>query len=493
MTTAAVTGFTATQIAALTTTQLAGLTAAQFGALSGAQIGALSTADIHALSTARVASLTGAQIAGLTASQINAMSAAQLASLNINYNSMLAVLQTDAAGGMTQAKLSALQALVGKFNAPGGIAVSAYLQQISDDVVLGNAANATWTGGTSDATALGNLTAASSQTQVNELIGKWFLGTDLPSSTVMMTGAPSFTVAYSDVSLPLFASNGPSMSDVNQGYLGDCFVLAPLAEMAAQDPSAIQSMITANGNNTYNVRFEIDGKADYVTVDDKLADGGEIFNHASDAWAGLIEKAYAQLQASGSVTGDGFSFGNSFSSIASGGDPEMTLEAFTGASTITDFDASGSSWTSDVYNGASLTMPNGQNNVTLQSASNGLSDNTVQTDLVSDLSAGDDLILSSFTGATDKNGNTTLVADHAMSVYGFDASTGMFEIYNPWGTWSGGGQNWDTTFEVGLKNLLADGDTISIANNAPLVNSTPSLVASTQSPASKLGLAAPGA
>ena len=61
------------------------------------------------------------------------------------------------------------------------------------------------------------------------------------------------------------------------------------------------------------------------------------------------------------------------------------------------------------------------------------------------------------------------------------------------GTWSGGGQNWDTTFEVGLKNLLADGDTISIANNASLVNSTPSLVASTQSPASKLCLAAPGA
>ena len=60
------------------------------------------------------------------------------------------------------------------------------------------------------------------------------------------------------------------------------------------------------------------------------------------------------------------------------------------------------------------------------------------------------------------------------------------------GTWSGGGQNWDTTFEVGLNNLLADGDTISIANNAPLANSTPALIASAQSPASKLGLAAPG-
>jgi hypothetical protein len=104
----------------------------------------------------------------------------------------------------------------------------------------------------------------------------------------------------------------------------------------------------------------------------------------------------------------------------------------------------------------------------------------------------------------DKNGNTTLVADHAMAVYGFDTSTGMLEIYNPWGTWSGGGQNWDTTFETGLSTLLADGDTISVAANAstgllgalsaskaPLSGAaTPSLLGSTQPLANSLGLAA---
>jgi len=38
----------------------------------------------------------------------------------------------------------------------------------------------------------------------------------------------------------------------------------------------------------------------------------------------------------------------------------------------------------------------------------------------------------------------------------------MLEIRNPWGTMAG--QYWDTTFEVGLSTLLADGDTITTDN-----------------------------
>ncbi|MGO9744106.1 MAG: hypothetical protein ACLPN5_21805, partial [Roseiarcus sp.] len=56
----------------------------------------------------------------------------------------------------------------------------------------------------------------------------------------------------------------------------------------------------------------------------------------------------------------------------------------------------------------------------------------------------------------------TLVSDHAMSVYGYDATTGLIEIRNPWGVESG--QYWDTTFEVGLNALLADGDTLTADN-----------------------------
>jgi hypothetical protein len=463
----------AAQIQGLTVAQFGGLTNTQFGALTGTQIGALTTADIHALSSARVGSMTAAQIAGLSASQIGALSAAQLGSLNINYDSMLGILQADAAGGMTADKFGALQALAAKFNAPGGILVSNYVQQIADNVILGNAANATWTGGTSHSITLGNLTAASTQTQVSELIGKWFLGTDLPSSSVTMSGVPNFTVSYSTVANPLFGKSGPSMSDVNQGFLGDCYVLAPLAEMAAQDPLAIQSMITANGNDTYSVCFTVGGKADYVTVENKLADGGHIFNYGTNDWASLIEQAYAQLQAGGALTGDHFTYGNSFSSIGNGGHPETTLEEITGASTIIDFAASGSTWSSYTYTGASLTIPNSPNSVILQSSTSGLSDAVVQAMVVADLAAGDNLILSSRTNAVDNSGKTTLVANHAMSIYGFDSSTGMLEIYNPWGTSSGSGQYWDTKFEVGLSNLLAAGDTISIATNAPATSVTP--------------------
>ena len=81
---------------------------------------------------------------------------------------------------MTETKFAALQTLAGELNVAGGISTSAYVQQIADNVIEGNSANAYWNGGSSTATALGDLTATSSQSQVDDLIGKWFLGTDLP-------------------------------------------------------------------------------------------------------------------------------------------------------------------------------------------------------------------------------------------------------------------------------------------------------------------------
>ena len=107
-----------------------------------------------------------------------------MANNSLSYNAMLTILQDAAVGGMTATKFSTLQTLAAMLNQANGITVSTYVQQIADDVILGNSANATWNGGSSTATTLGNLSATSTQTQVNELIGKWFLGTDLPSLSV---------------------------------------------------------------------------------------------------------------------------------------------------------------------------------------------------------------------------------------------------------------------------------------------------------------------
>ena len=71
--------------------------------------------------------------------------------------------------------------------------------------------------------------------------------------------------------LPLYGPSGaPTIQDVNQGYLGDCYFLSSLGEVALQDPSAIENMIASNGNGTYSVRFYVNGKPDYATVNSQL-------------------------------------------------------------------------------------------------------------------------------------------------------------------------------------------------------------------------------
>jgi hypothetical protein len=353
---------------------------------------------------------------------------------------------------LSASQLNDLMTIAANLNV--GETASPYLTYITDALIDGNAANAEWTGGAAYAVTLGNLAVGSTATQIQELDDKWFLGSDLPSSLVQMSGDATFSVNYSVDPNPIFAAAGPSINDINQGYLGDCYLLASLAEVAAQDPSLIESMITENGNNTYGVRFFVNGTAEYVTVDNDLAYGGTAFNRATDIWASLVEQAYAQVQACGVITGNGdaFNYGNSFSTIANGGYQEYALEEITGASTITDFYGSGSAWTSYVYNDA----------ISLQSATSGLATSQVLATIATDLADGDDVVLASRTNATDSNGFLTLVADHTMSIYGYDSSTGQLEIRNPWGTQSG--QYWDTTFEVSLNTLLADGDTITTDN-----------------------------
>ena len=127
------------------------------------------------------------------------------------------------------------------------------------------------------------------------------------------------------------------------------------------------------------------------------------------------------------------------------------------------------------------------------SSSKDLSTGTIQAMLAQDLAEGDEVVLSSYATEVDATGKTTLVANHAMTVTSFDAGTGMFEIYNPWGTSGSGSQNWDTVFEVSLSDLFADGDVISVANSTPQPmagNGAPLLPGTPQQFGSNLGLVA---
>jgi hypothetical protein len=280
--------------------------------------------------------------------------------------------------------------------------------------VLGNSANATWNGGSSTATKLGNLTATSSQTQADELIGMWFEGTNLPSLSLSAIGEANLNPSYKASTLPLYGSSGvPSYKDVSQGYLGDCYFVSSLGEVALQDPSAIENMITNNGNGTYGVRFFVNGQADYVTVNEQLpvmgggyrwANGStsEFANSTVDNWVALVEKAYAQLNAQTNAP-HGMSLNSasdSYAGINAGSGSALTL--------ITD------------QSEAPISL-------SARESSSALAQ--VLSSVTSSFKSGEEVLMST-PGASSGN----LVGSHMYMVTAINASSGALTIQNPWGS-----------------------------------------------------------
>jgi hypothetical protein len=174
-----------------------------------------------------------------------------------------------------------------------GYLIPEYVRNLTNKVVNGDLANSH--------SGIGNLFAGSHANQMENLIGKWFLGTDRPDA---------HTGTYRYASGSLF-QNGIDFTDVTQGNLGDCYFLAGLATVAQRMPSRISQMFIDNGDGTFTVRFYNNGVADYVTVDRYLPTfddgsavyarwgGGSYGESDNELWVALAEKAYAQINESG--------------------------------------------------------------------------------------------------------------------------------------------------------------------------------------------------
>jgi hypothetical protein len=150
-------------------------------------------------------------------------------------------------------------------------------------------------------------------------------------------------LSYSPASGTLFnpATGKPSDLDVQQGNLGDCWLLSGLTEVAARDPQDIVNMFTYDGSvqnaatgavvSTYTVRFfNSQGVAQYVTVDTTLPDGGTFYDQPINGvlWVALAEKAYAQANAAGIVTTN--PVGNNAYDALEYGCPSWLFQAVTG-------------------------------------------------------------------------------------------------------------------------------------------------------------------
>ncbi len=88
----------------------------------------------------------------------------------------------------------------------------------------------------------------------------------------------------------------PSLVDVKQGSVGDCFLFAAMAAIVNTDPSRISGLIDDNGDGTYTVRFEglglLFASKQTVTADFQVGKRGRVGARKA-TWPLVIEKAYA--------------------------------------------------------------------------------------------------------------------------------------------------------------------------------------------------------
>jgi hypothetical protein len=120
---------------------------------------------------------------------------------------------------------------------------------------------------------------------------------DLPDPAVADAG-----VYYDNFAgLPLFGSAGPTADDVNQGAVGDCYLLAVFSSVAALDPTRIRESVVDLGDGTFAVHFRKGNRI--IRVDADLPVWGSAPAYAGlgkqdSLWVAVMEKAYVTLRSS---------------------------------------------------------------------------------------------------------------------------------------------------------------------------------------------------
>jgi hypothetical protein len=337
--------------------------------------------------------------------------------------------RVEANGTVSVADLHDLQTLIAN---AGLLQMPDYVAYLGGKVTNADPANANYQslvagdlGATVRVTPLGNLRVGSPAWQLRELVNKWFLGVDYPTTVPVRgggsggLGTPYYVPYYVRVTAGSLFGGQALYTDVQQGQVGDCFFLAAVADVARASPQYVSNMFIDNGDGTYTVRF-YDNGPEYVTVDRWLPAVGGDFSYADykqsvwdnhiKLWVPLLERAYVQYR------GETYPPAG-YDTFNAGGRPERAMSDLTG------LDA----WGGELF--------------------------TDQDAFTQAVTGGELVCLDTHRDGTV--GGYTLVAPHAYSVLGYDAATHLFTIYNPWG------------YEVDLQALSPAAYAATIAANSP--------------------------
>jgi hypothetical protein len=198
---------------------------------------------------------------------------------------------------------------------------------------------------------------------------------------------------------------GPTITDINQGQLADCYFNASMQAFSL-NPAVARNMAVDLGDGTYAIQYNNGSGPAYIRIDGDLPAGGPYANGLDYAhpgasgsiWVPILEKAYAII--------DG---GNNYANLAQG-------------------------WMTSVYSAFGITpesvtttTPDGSLYPALQSELNALNPETVGT------------------GKSIADG-APLIANHAYTITGFGTSNGAWyiQLRNPWG-FDGAGNDGNTS------------------------------------------------
>jgi hypothetical protein len=111
------------------------------------------------------------------------------------------------------------------------------------------------------------------------------------------TSAASGYQSFSGTNYPLFAANGPSRDDIEQGDIGDCYFLSVLSSVANIDPNLVRQSVVELGDGTFVVDFHRNNTSVYVRVnaDLPIASYGLVYadlGSQNSMWVAIMEKAY---------------------------------------------------------------------------------------------------------------------------------------------------------------------------------------------------------
>ena len=191
---------------------------------------------------------------------------------------------------------------------------------------------------------------------------------------------------------PLYASTGPTINDINQGYIGDCYFLSTLSAVVKTDPTLIKKDIVADNDGTYTITFGgTKGTPEKVSTDLAVWPDGQVayaqLGVQNCLWVSLMEKAFVQFSNPKA---------DSYNSINGG-------------------------WMSTAFTALGLKSQT----ITAEATVINL-----MTTLATDIKAGD---FTTFGTVSTLPSNSPLIAGHAYEVESVNVTNSTVTLRNPWG------------------------------------------------------------